>query len=286
MNYKALNPSSFYIVKAELNQTIWRVPLKEIIIAAKLGKSLYIVDIYNHFVSSTYPLFVIENYLELKDIDFVYLQYEQEEVVILPPIICKLLFRFHSGWINLMYEYFTSTNFAELLEEITKVKNSGECFPIGNDIFNCFVVNPNDLKGAIISEFSYRNKWNSGYALATFEKEKPPTLKAIEDTIKINKSFNWYLQNDLLDLVSKGCLLFNYNLINDYSNKQFITEICNVLKNLNTPTLLLGTGIFKLELLLGTSVLKEKHPLEVLIKKEIYTTSIFQEFEEKTKIIF
>jgi hypothetical protein len=284
---KLIDPTLFYIVKAELQQTLWRISLDEIKLAAKLGKSIYVVDIYQNFVSSTYPLFEIEKYLTIEDVDVVYLRYEQEDVVVLPTIICNLLFKFHSGWVNLMYNYFLSEDFIILIQTIKDIRNnSNECFPIITDMFNCFVVNPTKLKGAIISEYSYRNKFNSGYALATFEKEKPPTLKAIENSIKPKKSFNWYLQNDMLDSVSQGCFLFNVELISEYSNNKFTEEVCKILKHLNICTLLLGTGLFKLSNLLGEKVLMSPHPLEILKDKKEYNTDIFIKFEEMSKINF
>lgn len=280
-----LNSNLFYIIKGELQTSMWRIPLKELKRAAELGKSIYVVDIYSNFAASTFPLFEIEKYLEIQDVDVVYIHFEQEDTITLPILICKMLYKFHVNWINLLYDYFCSNDFEKMYSDLSDIRNyANEIFPLTTAMFNCFSIDPYSLKGAIISEHSYKNKFNAGYALATFEKTKPPTLKAIEDTIKPNKSFNWYLQNDLLNVISQGCFLFNAQLLNEYSNKIFTEKVCGVLKQLNVPTLLLGSNISSLESMLGEVVWKELHPLEVLSNKKEYRTDVFNEFSNHTKI--
>jgi len=277
--------NKFYIVKGELIANIWRIPTDDVKRCVEQEKNLYIFDPHQAFASTTYSLFELDRYKEIDSVEFpvCYLEYLPETDFVLPQIFQVLSVKLHHNWMNLGFEYFTSQSFLDFLKEI----QSSE-IPDYTNRWNGFVIDPYKLKGAIISEHHFPNKFHIGYALGTFEQEKPITTKAIENTLKDSKPFGWNLQNSFINLLSQGVFLFNKEFVHGIFNAEFFNATIEMLNKVNLrAVLLLGVGVAHWNKNIGCeAILFEEHPLPVLRAKREYKTDVFLKFEQLTNIQF
>lgn len=275
--------NKFYIVKGELIANIWtNVHTEDILRCIQGEKNLYVVDVHQHWVSSTYSYFELEAYknLDAEQFPITYLTYEMEIELVLPQVLQMLLTRFHHNWVNLLHNYLTSSDFEQFMKEIPI-----DAVPDYISRWNMFLCNPYRLKGVILSRYSYPAPFNNGLAFSTFEKTKPKTFLAIENCLKKNKPFSWYMNQDLVYLQS-SILLWNYEFAHGISpNEKFFRAIFDVLKQRSLHWLILGSDLFYLKEELE-SILIDQHPLELLRKKQEYDTDVFLKFEQLTNIQF
>ena len=281
---KLIDPTLFYIVRAELQQTLWRIPLRDVFSAYNSGKSLYLVDIYNGYIACTIPLFILEDYvkLDVENTPIVYIQHETEEEIVLSKLTQQLLLKVHFSWLNIMWDLFHSDIFIKFVQETKKLRESYEVFPLQMDVLNAFIIDARNIKGVIVSEHGYPNKFNNGMCLSTFEKAKPKTLKAIELAIFPFQGFAWHLTNDCLHLVNQGIMLLQYNLTTHTHCEELFLKVLELLKEQAT-FLFLGSGLQKYQKLVNNSFF-ERHPIEVLREGKEYKTDVFKHFSESTKI--
>lgn len=278
--------NKFYIVCAELRNNIWaNIHTSDVLEAIKQEKNLYVVDMYQGKTASTYPLFEIDKYSTINPIDFpyTYLIYEQEQEFVLPQVIQFLLLKMHFNWVNEAFDYFNSTDFEEFYKSIQASE-----IPNYVDRWNAFVVNPYELRGMIISEFAYPNLYHAGIALGTFEKQKPISLVAIENTLKDSKPFGWNFQTDCINLMVQKILLLNKELVHGIYNEKFLNTILNIVNKQHLKAvLLLGEGLYPLKQSIECeAILFEEHPLPILKLKQQYKTDVFLKFEQLTNIQF
>lgn len=275
--------NKFYIVKGELIANIWtNVHTEDILRCIQEEKNLYVVDVHQHWVSSTYSYFELEAYknLDAEQFPITYLTYEMEIELVLPQVLQMLLTRFHHNWVNLLFDYLISSDFEQFMKEIPV-----DAAPDYISRWNMFLCNPYRLKGVILSRYSYPAPFNNGLAFSTFEKTKPKTFLAIENCLKKNKPFSWYMNQDLVYLQS-SILLWNYEFVHGVPpNEKFFRAIFDVLKQRSLHWLILGSDLFYLKEELE-SVLIDQHPLELLRKKQEYDTDAFLKFEQLTNIQF
>lgn len=274
--------NKFYIVKGELIANIWRIPTDDVKRCVEQEKNLYIFDPHQAFASTTYSLFELDRYKEIDSVEFpvCYLEYLPETDFVLPQTLQMLLTRFHHNWVNLLFNYLTSSDFEQFMKEIPI-----DAVPDYISRWNMFLCNPYRLKGVILSRYSYPAPFNNGLAFSTFEKTKPKTFLAIENCLKKNKPFSWYMNQDLVYLQS-SILLWNYEFAHGISpNEKFFRAIFDVLKQRSLHWLILGSDLFELREELEDAMV-EYHPLEKLKQKEEYDTEAFSIFEQRTGVQF
>lgn len=278
-----IDNKNFYIVKGEILGNLWKVKTDRIKRAIVEEKNLYLVDVYNKFSSSTFSLFEIDKYKEV-DSEYVFLHFEEETELVLPPIIGNAIFKMDDSWINLLFDFILSADYQNYMNSLKKLEN---VFPISSNRWNVFVNDFYILKAVIISEHSYPNEHNNGIAFSTFEKNTPKTLSAIKESIQNEKGLMHKINDDLIDWQTKGVFLLNREFVNGHYNHTFFTKIVEILKtNKNLEWLLVGNGLWYLgEYLDKTKVLYSEHPLDVLKRKEMFNSDKFLELNGKIKYL-
>src|SRR5574343_742930 len=270
-----IDNKNFYIVKGEILGNLWKVKTDRIKRAIVEEKNLYLVDVYNKFSSSTFSLFEIDKYKEV-DSEYVFLHFEEETELVLPPIIGNAIFKMDDSWVNLLFYFILSADYQNYMNSLKKLEN---VFPISSNRWNVFVNDFYTLKAVIISEHSYPNEHNNGIAFSTFEKNIPKTLSAIKESIRNEKGLMYKINDDLIDWQTKGMFLLNREFVHGHYNHTFFTKIVEILKiNKNLEWLLVGNGLWYLgENLDKTKVLYSEHPLDVLKRKEMFNSAKFLE---------
>lgn len=278
-----IDNKNFYIVKGEILGNLWKVKTDRIKRAIVEEKNLYLVDVYNKFASSTFSLFEIDKYKEI-DSEYVFLHFEEETELVLPPIIGNAIFKMDDSWVNLLFDFILSADYQNYMNSLKKLEN---VFPVSTNRWNVFVNDFYTLKAVIISEHSYPNEHNNGIAFSTFEKNTPKTLSAIKGSIQNERGLMYKINDDLIDWQTKGIFLLNREFVYGHYNHTFFTKIVEILKNnKNLEWLLVGNGLWYLgENLDKTKVLYSEHPLDVLKRKEMFNSAKFLELDGKVKFL-
>lgn len=135
----------------------------------------------------------------------------------------------------------------------------------------------------------YPNKYNTGYALATYNKEKPKTFEAIQQALIPEDNPFFTINNDLIYWISQGMFLYNYQTTSHLINETLTKEVIRVLnKKENFYWIVLGTEIFYLKDLINPKhfVNLEPHPVEYLRNKEQFPATSFKTFQKLTNFKF
>lgn len=286
---KEVNIENFYILTGVLvNQSIWKVSLRDLKAALDTTKNVYIVDIWQQYASTTFGYFEICDYLQVEGYEDVYLPYTQEEELVLSKYDCKLLLKFHHTWFNEMYDYLHSKHLQQFTKEVNELREEVKVFPEPSQVFNVFSTSLHNIKCALISGECYKNEYNNGYAISTYKKEKPPTFLAIQKALKEDNLF-FSINNDLIPWITQGMFLYNYQTTSHHNNVELTRAVIQVLnRKSNFYWFLLGSNVFHLKELINTNhfTIFEQHPIEYMRRKETYLAEGFKQIKEHLNFKF
>lgn len=124
----------------------------------------------------------------------------------------KILSRVHFSWYNSMIDYISSKKFIGVLQEVGKERKSKIVYPEVDKQFVAYQKPLNRIKVIFVGLDPYTTGDANGIAFATDKKNKPASLKKIEEGIKddyfeCNETLE--LQNNLLPLIEQGVLFMN-----------------------------------------------------------------------------
>ena len=171
----------------------------------------------------------------------------------LEEIQLKILNRVHYSWYNTMVDYISSKKFVNVLKEIGSERKKQIVYPEIDKQFVAYLKPLNRVKVIFVGLDPYSNGHANGIAFATDRKDKPASLKKIEEGIK-DDLFNYdetrNLQNNLVPLIEQGVLFMNCALTVPKGKvgghldlwKDFTTSVLKALSSQNTPLFFVFLG--------------------------------------------
>lgn len=120
-----------------------------------------------------------------------------------------LLKRFHWTWYNALKDTIDNGEFRNITKYVQEERKKGiEIYPNKENVFNCFQLDMNNIRGIILAQDPYSNDTAIGYALATKSYRSKSLLK-IEKSLQEQFETKHLLKTDLSDWIKQGILLLN-----------------------------------------------------------------------------
>ena len=120
-----------------------------------------------------------------------------------------LLKRFHWTWYNALKDTIDSGEFRNCTKAIQEERKKGiEIFPVKENVFNCFQLDMNNIRGIILGFDPYSNDTANGWAFAT-KSYRSKSLIKIEQGLQEQFQTKHLLKTNLTDWIKDGVLLLN-----------------------------------------------------------------------------
>lgn len=204
-----------------------------------------------------------------------------------------LLKKVHYSWFNEMRSFLRSEDFKRIMVETKTLRKTKSVFPEQDLVLSAFLTDLANIQGVWIGESPYlTHEHANGIAFTTWSKKLPKTAGILINGIKEDLGLNnYHINNDFLQLRSKGILFLNYTLAITKKKedlievfKPFIEEVIKVLnKKQKLAVILFGNYAKSLLPLFNEqfSIFSTSHPVSASYTNSKWDTNqVFKNFNK------